>query len=81
MASNWLLIQILTRHSDHHYKPDRRFPYYKTYGDAQAPQLPYGLALLCHAAMMPWSGRRVDDRAGACHGGGPTTPRLRNGRL
>ena len=29
-ASNWLLIN-LQRHSDHHYKPDRRFPLLQTY--------------------------------------------------
>jgi alkane 1-monooxygenase len=30
-VSNWLLIN-LQRHSDHHYKPDRRFPLLQTYG-------------------------------------------------
>jgi len=58
MASNWLLIN-LQRHSDHHYKPDRRFPVLQTYGDAQAPQLPYGYPIMTMAAMMPWIWRRV----------------------
>ena len=57
-ASNWLLIN-LQRHSDHHYKPDRRFPVLQTYGDAEAPQLPYGYPVMTMAAMMPWVWRRV----------------------
>jgi len=51
-ASNWLLIN-LQRHSDHHYKPDRRFPLLQTYGTDQAPQLPYGYPLMTLAAMVP----------------------------
>ncbi|MDH5797875.1 MAG: alkane 1-monooxygenase, partial [Paracoccaceae bacterium] len=35
-ASNWLLIN-LQRHSDHHLKPDRRFPLLHTYSKAEAP--------------------------------------------
>lgn len=51
-ASNWLLIN-LQRHSDHHYKPDRRFPLLQTYDTAQAPQLPYGYPVMTMAAMVP----------------------------
>jgi alkane 1-monooxygenase len=51
-ASNWLLIN-LQRHSDHHYKPDRRFPLLQNYDDAQAPQLPYGYPVMTMAAMVP----------------------------
>ncbi len=51
-ASNWLLIN-LQRHSDHHYKPDRRFPLLQTYPKDQAPQLPYGYPLMTLAAMIP----------------------------
>ena len=51
-ASNWLLIN-LQRHSDHHYKPDRRFPLLQTYTEADAPQLPYGYPLMTMAAMVP----------------------------
>ncbi|HEY9019808.1 MAG: alkane 1-monooxygenase [Paracoccaceae bacterium] len=57
-ASNWLLIN-LQRHSDHHYKPDRRFPLLQNYTDAEAPQLPYGYPLMTMAAMMPPVWRRV----------------------
>ncbi len=57
-ASNWLLIN-LQRHSDHHYKPDRRFPLLQTYTDADAPQLPYGYPLMTMAAMVPPVWRRV----------------------
>jgi len=57
-ASNWLLIN-LQRHSDHHYKPDRRFPLLQTYTEADAPQLPYGYPLMTMAAMVPPIWRRV----------------------
>ncbi len=52
MASNWLLIN-LQRHSDHHYKPDRRFPLLQNYTEADAPQLPYGYPLMTMFAMVP----------------------------
>ena len=51
-ASNWLLIN-LQRHSDHHYKPDRRFPLLQTYTEADAPQLPYGYPVMTMLAMIP----------------------------
>ncbi|MEO8531582.1 MAG: alkane 1-monooxygenase, partial [Deltaproteobacteria bacterium] len=57
-ASNWLLIN-LQRHSDHHYKPDRRFPLLQNYGEDEAPQLPYGYPLMTMAAMVPPLWRRV----------------------
>jgi len=57
-ASNWLLIN-LQRHSDHHYKPDRRFPLLQNYGEDEAPQLPYGYPLMTMAAMVPPVWRRV----------------------
>jgi alkane 1-monooxygenase len=57
-ASNWLLIN-LQRHSDHHYKPDRRFPLLQNYTEADAPQLPYGYPVMTIAAMMPPVWRRV----------------------
>lgn len=58
MASNWLLIN-LQRHSDHHYKPDRRFPLLQNYTQADAPQLPYGYPVMTIAAMVPPLWRRV----------------------
>ena len=58
MASNWLFIN-LQRHSDHHYKPARRFPLLQTYADSEAPQLPYGYPLMAMAAMVPPIWRRV----------------------
>ena len=57
-ASNWLLIN-LQRHSDHHTKPDRRFPLLQTYGADEAPQLPCGYPLMTMAAMVPPVWRRV----------------------
>jgi len=57
-ASNWLLIN-LQRHSDHHYKPDRRFPVLQTYGADAAPQLPFGYPVMTMAAMVPPLWRRI----------------------
>ena len=57
-VSNWLLIN-LQRHSDHHYKPDRRFPLLQTYGSEAAPQLPYGYPLMATIAMVPPLWRRL----------------------
>ena len=56
-ATNWLLIN-LQRHSDHHYKPDRRFPLLQNYDETQAPQLPFGYPLMAAAAMVPPVWRR-----------------------
>lgn len=58
MASNWLLIN-LQRHSDHHYKPDRRFPLLQNYTEADAPQLPFGYPVMTIAAMIPPLWRKV----------------------
>ena len=57
-ASNWLLIN-LQRHSDHHYKPDRRFPLLQTYGEEEAPQLPLGYPVMTIAALIPPLWKRV----------------------
>lgn len=57
-ASNWLLIN-LQRHSDHHYKPDRRFPLLQTYPEKDAPQLPFGYPAMTALAMVPPLWRRV----------------------
>lgn len=57
-ATNWLLIN-LQRHSDHHYKPERRFPLLQAYDVEDAPQLPYGYPLMTMAAMVPPVWRRV----------------------
>ncbi|SDI52745.1 alkane 1-monooxygenase [Salipiger marinus] len=57
-ATNWLLIN-LQRHSDHHYKPDRRFPLLQSYAETEAPQLPYGYPVMTMAAMIPPLWRRI----------------------
>ncbi|OCX65759.1 alkane 1-monooxygenase [Thioclava sp. SK-1] len=64
-ASNWLLIN-LQRHSDHHYKPDRRFPLLQTYSSQEAPQLPLGYPAMTTLAMIPplWR-RRMNPRVRA----------------
>ena len=64
-ATNWLLIN-LQRHSDHHVKPDRRFPLLHTHGSDQAPQLPFGYPAMTIMAMVPplWR-RRMNPRVRA----------------
>ncbi|WP_439153615.1 alkane 1-monooxygenase [Yoonia sp.] len=57
-ASNWLLIN-LQRHSDHHYKPNRRFPLLQTYDADEAPQLPFGYPIMTMAALLPRIWRKV----------------------
>jgi alkane 1-monooxygenase len=53
------LLINLQRHSDHHYKPDRRFPVLQTYGPDEAPQLPFGYPVMTMAAMVPPLWRRI----------------------
>jgi len=60
-ASNWLLIN-LQRHSDHHYKPDRRFPLLQNHPEDEAPQLPHGYPVMTALAMVPPLWRRVMNR-------------------
>ena len=57
-ASNWLLIN-LQRHSDHHYKPDRRYPLLQTYASDEAPQLPFGYPVMTLAALSPTFWRKI----------------------
>jgi len=56
-VSNWFLIN-LQRHSDHHYKPDRRFPLLQTYDADEAPRLPHGYMVMTAVAMIPPLWRR-----------------------
>ena len=58
MATNWQFIN-LQRHSDHHYKPARRFPLLQTYDADTAPLLPRGYPLMTMAAMVPPVWRRI----------------------
>ncbi|MEM6482094.1 MAG: alkane 1-monooxygenase [Pseudomonadota bacterium] len=57
-ASNWLLIN-LQRHSDHHFKPARRFPLLQNYDADTAPHLPRGYPIMALAAMVPPIWRRT----------------------
>ena len=57
MASNWLLIN-LQRHSDHHIKPERRFPLLQNHDETSAPQLPHGYHIMTIFAMIPSLWRR-----------------------
>lgn len=51
-VSNWFLIN-LQRHSDHHYRPDRRYPLLQHYKWDQAPQLPFGYSAMIAVAIFP----------------------------
>ena len=64
-ATNWLLIN-LQRHSDHHYKPSRRFPLLQSRPADEAPQLPYSYAVMTTMALVPplWR-RRMNPRVRA----------------
>jgi len=57
-ATNYLLIN-LQRHSDHHYKPDRRYPLLQNYEETEAPQLPFGYPIMVLLSFNPWAWRRV----------------------
>lgn len=57
-ASNWLLIN-LQRHSDHHWKPARRFPLLQNWQEDEAPQLPHGYPVMTALALWPSQWRRV----------------------
>lgn len=56
-VTNFVLIN-LQRHSDHHYKPSRRFPLLQTYDAEEAPQLPYSYPIMTIMALMPPFWRR-----------------------
>ena len=60
-VSNWLLIN-LQRHSDHHYRPDRRFPLLQHHSWSTAPQLPMSYSFMIAIAMNPPLWFRVMDR-------------------
>lgn len=64
-VTNWMLIN-LQRHSDHHYKPNRRFPLLQNYQVDEAPQLPLGYPLMGAMAFIPplWR-RRMNPRVRA----------------
>ena len=51
-ASNWLLIN-LQRHSDHHFKPAKRFPTLQSYPESEAPQLPHGYPWMVLLSLAP----------------------------
>ncbi|PIB23105.1 alkane 1-monooxygenase [Amylibacter kogurei] len=56
--SNYFLLN-LQRHSDHHYKPDRRYPLLQNYDDDAAPQLPRSYPIMTFLAMIPPVWKRV----------------------
>lgn len=59
--SNWLLIN-LQRHSDHHHRPDRRFPLLQHHSWTTAPQLPASYSLMIALATNPPLWFHVMDR-------------------
>ena len=61
-ATGWLLIN-LHRHSDHHARPDRRFPLLQSHPHEVAPELPWAYPVMTALAMIPplWR-RRMNPR-------------------
>ena len=51
-VTNYFLIN-LQRHSDHHYKPSRRYPLLQNYLENDAPQLPRAYAVMVAVAFCP----------------------------
>lgn len=49
----------LQRHSDHHVRPDRRYPLLQNHPAERAPQLPLGYPAMTFLAMIPPLWRRV----------------------
>lgn len=56
--TNYLMIN-LQRHSDHHYKPLRRFPLLQALEETEAPQLPHGYILMAMYAFSPYHWRNL----------------------
>ncbi len=57
-VTNYLMIN-LQRHSDHHYKPNRRFPLLQALEETEAPQLPHGYLFMATLALSPYHWRKV----------------------
>ncbi len=57
-VTNYLMIN-LQRHSDHHYKPSRRYPLLQAYDETDAPQLPFGYITMSMIAMSPYHWRKL----------------------
>jgi len=51
-ATSALLINV-TRHSDHHSRPDRHYPLLQTPTEDEAPHLPFGYAAMTTMALIP----------------------------
>jgi alkane 1-monooxygenase len=51
-GTGYLLIN-LQRHSDHHFKPKRRYPVLQSHPREIAPQLPYGYPMMVAFAVIP----------------------------
>lgn len=60
-VSNWMLIN-LQRHSDHHFRPDRRFPLLQHHSWEEAPQLPHSYPAMVAVALNPPLWFRIMDR-------------------
>ena len=52
LVSSWALFNV-QRHSDHHYKPARRYPLLQHYDEKTAPQLPFNYMVMYLCALVP----------------------------
>lgn len=57
-VTSWFLINV-QRHSDHHLKPDRRYPLLQHHQPDRAPLLPYSYPVMTALALVPPLWRRV----------------------
>ena len=57
-ASNLLLIN-LQKHSDHHAKPGKEYPFLQSYDNDSAPQLPFGYPIMVCISLLPFLWRKV----------------------
>lgn len=57
-ASNLLLIN-LQKHSDHHVKPNKKYPLLNAFDSMSAPQLPFGYPIMVVLSLLPFLWRKI----------------------
>ena len=57
-ASNLLLIN-LQKHSDHHVKPNKKYPLLSAFDSTSAPQLPFGYPIMVVLSLIPFLWKKI----------------------
>ena len=57
-ASNLLLIN-LQKHSDHHIKPNKKYPLLTAFDSTSAPQLPFGYPIMVVLSLLPFLWKKI----------------------